>query len=143
MKTKFDGVVKIKKQQVEKLENDIRKINKSILDLNRQIEELKTSLLSFTFPKTGTFSKIKQIKESQNIIKNQIQNLENQIVILQNRKKELLNELKKANIDYEKMKYLQNAEIKKALKEMKLKESREMDEIAILLRNGKIKEKGF
>ena len=134
MKTKFDGVVKVKKQQVERIENDIRKINKSILELNREIEELKDSLLLFTLPKTGTFSKIKQIKESQNIIKNQIQNLENQIVILQNRKNELLNELKKANIDYEKMKYLQNEEIKKALKELKLKESREMDEIAILLR---------
>ena len=134
MKTKFDGVVKIKKQQVERIENDIRKINKSILELNREIEELKDSLLLFTLPKTGTFNKIKQIKESQNIIKNQIQNLENQIVILQNRKNELLNELKKANIDYEKMKYLQNEEIKKALKELKLKESREMDEIAILLR---------
>jgi len=134
MKTKFDGVVKVKKQQVERIENDIRKINKSILELNREIEELKDSLLLFTLPKTGTFNKIKQIKESQNIIKNQIQNLENQIVILQNRKNELLNELKKANIDYEKMKYLQNEEIKKALKELKLKESREMDEIAILLR---------
>ncbi len=134
MKTKFDGVVKVKKQQVERIENDIRKINKSILELNREIEELKDSLLLFTLPKTGTFNKIKQIKESQNIIKNQIQNLENQIVILQNRKNELLNELKKANIDYEKMKYLQNEEIKKALKELKLKESREIDEIAILLR---------
>ena len=134
MKTKFDSVVKVKKQQVERIENDIRKINKSILELNREIEEFKDSLLLFTLPKTGTFNKIKQIKESQNIIKNQIQNLENQIVILQNRKNELLNELKKANIDYEKMKYLQNEEIKKALKELKLKESREMDEIAILLR---------
>lgn len=134
MKTKFDSVVKVKKQQVERIENDIRKINKSILELNREIEEFKDSLLLFTLPKTGTFNKIKQIKESQNIIKNQIQNLENQIVILQNRKNELLNELKKANIDYEKMKYLQNEEIKKALKELKLKESREIDEIAILLR---------
>ena len=134
LKTKFDSVVKIKKQQVEKIENDIRKINKSIIDLSRKIEELKTSLLSFTFPKTGTFNKIYQLKEAQNIIKNEIDSLNNQIVILQNRKKELLEELKKANIEYEKMKYLQNEEIKKELKRLKLQESRDMDEIAILLR---------
>ena len=36
------------------------------------------------------------------------------------------------------MKYLQAEEVKKILKEKKLKESREMDEIAIML-NGKIK----
>lgn len=52
-------------------------------------------------------------------------------------KKKLLNELKNANIEYEKMKYLQAEEVKKILKEKKLKESREMDEIAILLRNEK------
>ena len=60
LKTKFDSVVKIKKQQVEKIENDIKKINNSIKDLLQKIEELKTSLLSFTLPKSGTFHKIYQ-----------------------------------------------------------------------------------
>jgi flagellar biosynthesis chaperone FliJ len=45
-----------------------------------------------------------------------------------------MNELKKANIEYEKMKYLETQEIKKLLKKAKLKESKEMDELAILLR---------
>ena len=58
-------------------------------------------------------------------IESDIENLSNEI------KEE---ELKKANIEYEKMKYLQNEEIKKELKRLKLQESRDMDEIAILLR---------
>jgi acetyl-CoA acetyltransferase len=47
--------------------------------------------------------------------------LNNQIQFLENRKNELMNELKKANIEYEKMKYLETQEIKKMLKKSKLK----------------------
>ncbi|WP_457562882.1 flagellar export protein FliJ [Caminibacter pacificus] len=135
MKTKFDSVVKLKKQQVEKIQNDIQKINKAVLELSSKIEELKASLIQLTLPKSGSFSKITQINTQKTLLRNEIQNLQNQINILNNRKNELLEELKKARIEYEKMKYLQGEEIKKQLKEIKLKESREMDEIAILLRN--------
>ncbi|MEO1923965.1 MAG: hypothetical protein ABGX25_05580, partial [Nautiliaceae bacterium] len=62
MKTKFDSVVKIKKQQVEKIENDIQKINSSIKELQIRIEELNNQLSSFSFPDKGTFAQISQIK---------------------------------------------------------------------------------
>ncbi|WP_457560634.1 flagellar export protein FliJ [Caminibacter sp.] len=139
MKTKFDSIVKIKKQQIEKIERDIQKINRAILDISKKIDSLRDSLLKFSLPKSGNFSKIIQAKEMQNIIKQEIKNYESQINMLQNRKKELLEELKKANLEYEKMKYLQGEEIKKEIKKMRLKEARDMDEIAILLENGKIK----
>jgi len=135
MKTKFDSVVKLKKQNVDKIQNDIQKINKAILELSEKTEELRSSLLRLTIPKSGLFSKITQINTQKSFIRNEIKNLQNQIQILASRKKELFNELKSAKIEYEKMKYLQGEEIKKKLKELKLKESREMDEIAILLRN--------
>jgi len=134
MKTKFDSVVKLKKQTLDNIERNLQKINSSIQSLKNKIEELESSLLSFTFPKEGHFAELNQIKHQQNILRNEINNLKNQISILEGRKKELLEELKKANIEYEKMKYLQAEEIKKTLKEKKLKEARDMDEIAILLR---------
>ncbi len=135
MKTKFDSVVKIKKQQVEKIENDIQKINSSIKELQNKIEELNKQFSSFSLPDKGTFAHISQIKLQQNLLKNEIENLSSQINMLNARKNDLLNELKKAHMDYEKMKYLQAEELKKKVKEMRLKEAREMDEIAILLRN--------
>jgi len=135
MKTKFDSIVKIKKQAVESIERNLQKINTSIAMLKNKIEELNETLFSFTFPKVGNFSLLNQIKHQQHILRNEIQNLKNQTITLENRKRELLEELKKANVEYEKMKYLQAEEIKKMLKEKKLKESRDLDEIAILLRN--------
>jgi flagellar export protein FliJ len=137
MKTKFDAIVKVKAQEVENIKQNIQKINKAINDLIKKQNELKNSLLSFSLPKEGNFSKIIQAKEMQTLIKNEIDLLQNQINTLENRKKELLEELKKAEIEYEKMKYLQNEEIKKKLKEISLKEARDMDEIAILLENAK------
>jgi len=134
MKTKFDGVVKLKKQKVDSIQKNLQKINASINELNLKISSLEESLRSFTIPREGKISIINQIKHQQGIIRDEIAKLQNQITVLKSRKNELLEELKKANTEYEKMKYLQNEEIKKALKELKLKESREMDELAILLR---------
>ncbi|GAX86846.1 conserved hypothetical protein [Lebetimonas natsushimae] len=134
MKTKFSTVVKVKKQEVDKIEKDIQKINFSILELNKKIEELQNILFSLTLPQNGNFSLFSQVKTQQNMLRNEIEKFKNQILFLENRKNELMNELKKANIEYEKMKYLETQEIKKMLKKAKLKESRDMDEIAILLR---------
>jgi len=134
MKTKFDSVVKIRAQKVEKIENDIKKINSSIAKLKEKINNLNSLLLSLHLPTKGSFSQIAQINSQKNLIRNEIDALNNQINILTNRKNELLHELKKAKVEFEKMKYLQSEEIKKIIKEIKLKEARELDEIAILLK---------
>ncbi len=135
MKTKFDDLVKLRKNEIEKIERNIRKINSSIKMLKEKEASLKKELLSFSLPKSGTFSEINQLKQMQYLLQNEIENINSQIDVLNSRKKELLEELKKANIEYEKMKYLQNKEIKKKIRKLQLKEAREMDEIAILLRN--------
>ena len=135
MKTKFDSVVKIKKQKVDKIERNIQKINSSIKMLQMKIEELRKSFNSLSLPSSGNFATLQQISLQKNIFLSEIKSYENQIKILENRKSELIKELKKANIEYEKMKYLQNEEIKKKIKNIRLKESKEMDEIAIILRN--------
>jgi len=135
MKTKFSDILKVKKQAVEKIERDIQKINTSIKKLELKIENLNKTLFSLTPPKKGNFSVFSQLKSQQNLIREEIEKLKNQIIILKNRKNELMEELKKANIEYEKIRYLEGLEIKKIIKEKKLKEDRYMDEIAILLRN--------
>jgi flagellar biosynthesis chaperone FliJ len=134
MKTKFSAVIKVRKQKVEKIERDIQRINSSILKVKQQIEDLQNILFSLIPPFKGNFSLFSQIKTQQKMLREEIEKLNNQILFLENRKKELLDELKKANIEYEKMKYLEMQEIKKLIKQQKLKEARDMDEIAIILR---------
>jgi len=133
MKTKFDSVVKLRKNEIEKVQRDLQKLNGSIKNLQNKIENLYTKFSSFSIPQNGSFKEFQQIKTLQDAIKMEIDNLKNQIITLENRKQELLEEYKKANIEYEKIKYLQKLEIEKQKKKLKQKESLQMDEIAIML----------
>ena len=55
MKTKFDSVVKIKKQEIDKIEKNIQKINSSIKMLEEKIKELKNNYDSLSLPVRGNF----------------------------------------------------------------------------------------
>ena len=133
MKTKYSQIVKIKKNEVEKIERNIQKINASIEELNQKIASLKENLSSFSLPQSGNFSIFQELATLKKALNDEIQRFENQLLVLKGRKQELLEELKKANIEYEKMNYLHTQEIKKMLKEKHIKESQLMDEIAIML----------
>ena len=134
MKTKFDSLVKIKKNELKKIEKDLIKVNNAIDLIKNKIKELQIKFNSFSIPDKGNFKEIYQIKAMQNAIKSEIDNYKSQLKMLNERKNLLISKHKAANIEYEKMKYLQTMEIKKQLQKQKQKENIQMDEIAIMLR---------
>ncbi len=134
MKTKFDSLVKIKKNELKKIEKDLIKVNSAIDLIKNKIKELQIKFNSFSIPDKGNFKEIYQIKAMQNAIKSEIDNYKSQLKMLNERKNLLISKHKAANIEYEKMKYLQTMEIKKQLQKQKQKENMQMDEIAIMLR---------
>ena len=135
MKTKFDSIVKIKKNELKKTENDLIKVNSAIQLINEKINELQIKFNSFSLPDKGSFKEIYQIKSVQSALRGEIENYKNQLNMLNKRKELIFQKYKDANIEYEKMKYLQTMEIKKQLKKQKQKENIQMDEIAIMLRD--------
>lgn len=137
MKTKFDSIVKIKKNELKKIEKDLIKVNNAIKLISNKIRELQIKFNSFSFPDKGNFKEIYQIKSMQSAIRDEIENYKNQLNMLNERKDLLSAKYKDANIDYEKMRYLQTTEIKKQLKKQKQKENIQMDEIAIMLNKKK------
>ncbi|NPA11501.1 MAG: FliJ family protein [Epsilonproteobacteria bacterium] len=139
MKTKYDAIVKVKKEFADRIERDIQKINSSISSLKEKIEQKKDELKHFSLPKSGSFAILSQIKLQQQLLREEIENLKLQIQTLKSRKNALINELKKARVEYEKMKYLQGEEIKKQLKKALREEAQNMDEIATILENFKDK----
>ncbi len=133
MKTKFDSIVKIKKNELKKTENDLIKVNSAIQLINEKINELQIKFNSFSLPDKGSFKEIYQIKSVQSALRGEIENYKNQLNMLNKRKELIFQKYKDANIEYEKMKYLQTMEIKKQIKKQKQKENIQMDEIAIML----------
>lgn len=137
MKTKFDSIVKIKKNELKKIEKDLIKVNNAIKLISNKIRELQIKFNAFSIPDKGSFKEIYQIKSMQSAIRDEIENYKSQLNMLNERKDLLSAKYKDANIDYEKMKYLQTEEIKKQLKKQKQKENIQMDEIAIMLNKKK------
>ncbi|NPA55393.1 MAG: FliJ family protein [Epsilonproteobacteria bacterium] len=133
MKTKFDSLVKLKKMEVEKIENEISQINNQISTLQTQIDQLTQELLQITLPKEGNFAVITQISAMKKAINEQIELKRQNIAFLRGQKNLLNEKLKEANLEYEKMKYLQAEEIKKYLQKLKEKEAKNLDEIALML----------
>jgi hypothetical protein len=80
----------------------LQKINSSVNELKTKIDNLDKTILSLSLPQNGNFSKIVQIKSQQSFLREEIERLKQQIIILENRKKELLNELKKQILNMKK-----------------------------------------
>lgn len=137
MKTKFSELLKVKKRKVDEVENRLLDFRNQKNRVYLQIEEIDRDISSLKIPKSGDFTKITLSYAHLSNLSNQKKlkieetlSLEAQIEV----EKELY---KKANIDFEKIKYLDNLEIKKVLLQMKIQESKDMDEIANILFSNK------
>ena len=133
MQTKFSQLLKVKMRRVDEIEGEIldaqnkkRKAELKIIEIEDEIQELKV-------PKSGEFSQISissffltNLSNQKSFFKQELSSTQMQI--------EGLNELyKEANIEYEKVKYLDDLEKQKYIKELKIKESKDMDEVGNLL----------
>ena len=135
-KTKFDSLVKLKKLKVDEIQNNISKLNASLQQEEKILHSLENELSSMALPKEGNFALITQFKMIQQAKLKEIKQKQSQISFIKSQIENLNNQLKEANLEYEKMKYLQGEEIKKYLKKLKENEAKQMDEIALLLYKG-------
>ena len=133
MKTKFSQLVKVKKRRVDEIENELLDIQNQRRSILIKIEDILKEISLIKTPKSGSFSQInishmhlKNFSTQKRTYEEEIIRVDRQIIGL----KELY---KEANIEFEKVKYLEDLEIKKQLQLLKIKENKDMDEIANLL----------
>jgi flagellar export protein FliJ len=133
MKTKFSQIVKVKQRKVDEIENELmdvrfqkRKTLSMIEDILKEIEGLKT-------PQSGSFAEINLSHSYLKNLSNQKKEKEKEILQLDKQIEGIKELYKEANIEFEKIKYLEDLEIEKKLQELKVQESKDMDEIANLL----------
>jgi len=136
IKTKFDSLVKLKKLKISEIEKEISKLNNKITQATQDLDDINKEISEFQLPNEGNFSLITQFKMMLNAMITQRVNKEKQINFLNNQKDILTKQLQEANLEYEKMKYLQAEEIKKYIKQLKEKEAKDIDEIALMLYKG-------
>jgi flagellar export protein FliJ len=132
MKTRYTPLVTLKKSAMDKSERVLQSAN---ADLNSATEALKLSynlLLDIETPKSGSISSLLASRTLLDSQRGMIQHNHKWVDFAKNQAELAKKQLKLDMIEHEKFKYLEVQEIKKIIKEQKIKDAKELDEVALM-----------
>lgn len=132
MKTQYSSLVKIKKDRLDMMERSVQSCHQTIGLIKRKIEDSYSQLRSMQIPQDGNFSFFRQAQLIKTRIKDEIVFNKHNLIMAENALAKAMQQLKTANIEYEKFKYLETNEIEKMIKAQKAKEAKDLDEIALI-----------
>lgn len=135
MKTPFDALVLAQKKRLEAKELEILRTNNQIAAQYAKIDELQIALSQVIYPKEGDFSLFLKTNAQKKSLINDIDTHRAHISTLKAEIKSLQEQRRIIYIEYEKYKHIQEREKEKILSELKKAESKNLDEIALLLYN--------
>ena len=140
MKTRFTSLVHVKKNMMQKSEHIVQQANENCKKAQEALKGSVSDLQNITLASHG---KIAQLLANRTLIEAQraiIQHNQEWLEYANKELQEAKEQLTKDMIEYEKYKYLEHEDIQKALKKMKIRESRDLDEIAVMTYTNKNKE---
>ncbi|MCK9256686.1 MAG: flagellar export protein FliJ [Sulfurospirillaceae bacterium] len=133
MHKKYGAVVKLKKQTLEQKESDLLQARTIVKKIEEDIGKITKDIKGLNAPKEGTYNSFLQIRNLGNDLMKQKEYLLLKKDNAQNQANKCLYLYNEALKEYEKMKYLKEEHYSKLLKEIKQKEQKELDEIALQL----------
>lgn len=128
--TKFTQIVKIKKQALEKIEINLTKSRNKLSMLKNELNDLLDQISNHKFPKKGSSIEINSNLAIIKIYNDQKNDLSEKINLTNKEIMHFEHLYKNAYLDYEKIKYLEEEEIKKIILKAKKQEQLMLDEIA-------------
>jgi flagellar biosynthesis chaperone FliJ len=132
VKQRFDTLVKIQKEQTQKFERQLKSSFTNVQNASNALVKAQNDLNSITIPQSGSILNMLQAKELQNAQKRVLDDKKEWLKFAQEQLSKAKESLKTSQLELEKYKYLQNQEIQKELKRIKLVESKQLDEIALM-----------
>lgn len=138
MKSRFDGIVKVKKQQLDLAQTALTRARNRANELSKQINFALEEILKVKMPTNGTFAEVSQTKQILDMARRQKKALEDELSQAKIKISNCQKAYEEANKELEKMVYLKDNEIAEKLKAIKKKEQLEMDEIALQLFAGRM-----
>ena len=140
MKTRYSPLVKLKKSTMDKSETFVQKAS---ADLNSAATALSLSysaLDEIDTPKGGSINDLLAARSLFTSQRNLIDNNKKWVTFAQSQVYSAKEQLKIDMIEYEKFKYLEFQEIKQINKEKKIAEAKELDEIALMTYDKKVRD---
>ncbi len=132
MKTRFTPLVTIKKSAMEKSERVVQQKNAELNSATMALEIAYTTLSTIDTPQSGNISNLLATRTLLSSARTTIKTNKEWITFAKEQVELAKQQLKIDMVEYEKFNYLEVEEIKKILKEIKLKETKELDEIALV-----------
>jgi len=132
VKSKYTPLVKLKKKELDRTEQDLIGANSALTMASRAHEDSYTLLQSLCLPSSGTVSEFSQ---SQTIIQAQhyeIEQCAHNVVKAQQNQTQMQEQFKSRMMEYEKFKYLELQETQAHNAKIKKEEAKMLDEIGVM-----------
>ena len=132
MKSKYNPVIKVRKQQLDKAENNLNQAkqrqleNEALYEFSRKEYENLNIL-----PKSGSIAELRSNLSMVQVGREALARAKEKVELSKKEMNHYQFLYQKAHLDYEKMKFLEVEEIKKKQKELAKIEEKFLDEIAI------------
>ncbi|WP_331774619.1 flagellar FliJ family protein [Sulfurospirillum sp. 1612] len=133
MKSAFSKISKIKKQKLNTIENEIMRIQLDIMRLEQAIKEIYEHIKKLEMPSRGSVVLLNFYQEKRQLLNKQKHELDQRLEAKRERLTEKQTAYKDAQIDFEKIKYLEDQELMSKIKKIKKDEQKELDEMANIL----------
>jgi len=117
------------------MEQAVSSCNQTIHLIKKKIEEAYAELHGMQIPRGGDFSVFRQMQLLKKRAQDEIGFNKHNLAMAENALVKAMQQLKTANIEHEKFKYLETTEIEKVIKARKLQEAKELDEVAVMMYN--------
>ena len=137
MKTRFSSIVKYKHSKMKEDEANLQKALARLQNAKAELARSIDDLQKLDAPNKGNMQNFLASRTLRDAQFRLIQKNEEWVAFEEAQVEAAREELKKSMIEYEKFKYLEAEEIKKMQKELALKESKRLDELAMISYNQK------
>ena len=117
------------------MEQAVSSCNQTIYLIKKKIEDAYAELHSMQVPRDGDFTVFRQMQLLKKRAQDEIGFNKHNLALAENALVKAMQQLKTANIEHEKFKYLETTEIEKVIKAQKLKEAKDLDEVAVMMFN--------
>ncbi|WP_373004843.1 flagellar export protein FliJ [Sulfurimonas sp.] len=132
MKTRFTPLVKLKKSKMDKSEQVVQKANADLNSAAMALEIAYQSIQDITPPQSGSMKEFIANRTLLSSGRGMIDHNKEWVGFAQNQVNQAKEKLKVDMIEHEKFKHLEFQEIEKEIKKLKLKEAKDLDEVALM-----------
>ncbi|EAH7649125.1 flagellar export protein FliJ [Campylobacter jejuni] len=132
MKSKYNSVVKVRKQQLDKAESNLNQAKQRQLEHEKAYELSRQERESLgVLPKSGSIAELRSNLSMAQVGREALARAKEKVKLSKKEMNHYQFLYQKAHLDYEKMKVLEAEEIKQKQKELAKAEEKFLDEIAI------------